>query len=181
LQTITVTTSSPPFWPTATAIQRFYPSRRPGGTPGAVLINKQGEPMEAKVSSLMRRGALTCTQETSIQEVAQIMVVNKVRYCVVVDEQHAVKGIISTRSILKAMGRDLGHTRARDILLPYTITITPGTPLKEAADLMAKKRIEHLIVVTDRPESRAILGLLHAEDLIARMAANHGEEGAPGK
>lgn len=126
--------------------------------------------METKVSSLMRRGAITCTQETSIQEVAQIMVVNRIRYCVVVDEKHEVKGIVSTRSILKALGSNLEQTRVKDVLLPYTITITPGTPLKNAADLMARKRIEHIIVVSDHPGSKAIMGLLHAEDVIARMA-----------
>ena len=130
--------------------------------------------METKVSSLMRRGAITCTQETSIQEVAQIMVVNRIRYCVVIDEKHEVKGIISTRSILKALGSDLEKTRVKDVLLPYTITITPGTPFKDAADLMAKKRVEHIIVVSDRPGSKAIMGLLHAEDVIARMAGDDG-------
>jgi predicted transcriptional regulator len=130
--------------------------------------------MEAKVLGLMRRGAITCTQATSIQEVAQIMVVNSIRYCVVVDEKHTVKGIISNRSILKAMGSDLEQTRAKDVLFPYTITITPDTLLKEAADLMAKKRIEHIIVVSDRPGSKAIMGLLFAEDVITRMAGNDG-------
>jgi CBS domain-containing protein len=130
--------------------------------------------MEAKVLNLMRRGSVTCTPETSIQDVAQIMVVNRIRYCVVVDEKHHVKGIISSRSILKALGSDLGQTRAGDVLLPYTITITPGTPLRDAADLMARKRIEHIIVVSDRPGSKAIMGLLHAEDVIARMAGDHG-------
>ena len=130
--------------------------------------------MEAKVSNLMRRGSVTCTPETSIQDVAQIMVVNRIRYCVVVDEKHQVKGIISSRSILKALGSDLEQTRAEDVLLPYTITITPGTPLRDAADLMARKRIEHIIVVSDRPGSKAIMGLLHAEDVIARMAGDHG-------
>jgi len=129
--------------------------------------------MEHKVMKLMRRGAITCTQETSIQEVAQIMVVNKIRYCVVVDERHEVKGIISARSMLRAFGKDLEKTRAKDILLPYTVTITPNSLLKEAADLMSKKRIGHLIVVSDRPGSgRVILGLLHAEDVVARMAEN---------
>jgi CBS domain-containing protein len=130
--------------------------------------------MEAKVSNLMRRGSVTCTPETSIQDVAQIMVVNRIRYCVVVDEKHQVKGIISSRSILKALGSDLEQTRAGDVLLPYTITITPGTPLRDAAHLMARKRIEHIIVVSDRPGSKAIMGLLHADDVIARMAGDHG-------
>ena len=126
--------------------------------------------MEETVMRLMKRGAITCGGEASVREVAQIMVMNRIRYCVVVNEKHEVLGIISARSILKAFGRDLGSTKAKDILLPYTITITPSSPLSVAIDLMAKRRIEHLIVVPDRPDSRVVYGLLHGEDLIRAMA-----------
>ena len=64
----------------------------------------------------------------------------------------------------------LRQVKAKDILIPYTFTITPSTPLKEAIQLMDKRKIEHLIVVSDRPGSKAILGLLHIEDIVDRMA-----------
>ena len=118
----------------------------------------------------MRRGALTCSEDTTIREVAQIMVVNRARYCVVVNDLHEVSGIISARSILKAFGTDLDKTRARDILLPYTVTITPGSPLAEAIEVMAGKKIEHLVVVSERPGSKAVLGVLSAADIVAHMA-----------
>ena len=126
--------------------------------------------MEEKVLRLMRKGAITCGEETSVREVAQIMVVNSTHYCVVINHNHEVIGIISSRSILKAFDRDLEQITARDILVPYTFTITPSTPLKEAIQLMDKRKIEHLIVVSDRPGSKAILGLLHVEDIVDRMA-----------
>jgi predicted transcriptional regulator len=131
--------------------------------------------MEEKVLRLMRKGAITCSEETSVREVAQIMVVNSTHYCVVINHNHEVIGIISSRSILKAFDRDLEQTRARDILVPYTFTITPSTPLKEAIQLMDKRKIEHLIVVSDRPGSKAILGLLHVEDIVDRMALEYLE------
>jgi CBS domain-containing protein len=120
----------------------------------------------------MKRGAITCSEEASVREVAQIMVVNRIRYCVVVNQKHEVLGIISARSILRAFGRGLDSTKAKDILLPYTITITPSSPLFEATELMAKKRIEHLIVVSGRPDSKVVCGLLHGEDLVRAMAKN---------
>ena len=126
--------------------------------------------MEERVLRLMRKGAMTCSEETSVREVAQIMVVNSTHYCVVINQNREVMGIISSRSILKAFGRDLDHTKARDIVVPYTFTITPITPLKEAIQLMDKRKIEHLIVVSDRQGSKAILGLLHVEDIVDRMA-----------
>lgn len=118
---------------------------------------------------LMRKGAITCNDEASIREVAQIMVVNSTHYCVVINRNHEVLGIISARSILKAFGMDLDQTKAKDILLPYTFTITPNTPLKEAIGLMDRRKIEHIIMVSDRPGSKAILGLLHIQDIVDRM------------
>jgi len=128
--------------------------------------------VEETVVRLMKRGAITCTEDTSVREVAQIMVMNRIRYCVVVNQKHEVLGIISARSILKAFGRDLDGTKAKDILLPYTITITSRSLLSEAVDLMARKRIEHLIVVSDRPDSKVVYGLLHGEDLVPFMTKN---------
>ena len=126
--------------------------------------------LQKKVMNVMRRGAFTCTDETTLRDVAQIMTINNIRYCVVVNDQHEILGVISARSILMGFGKDLEQTTARDILLPYTVSITPNTPLKEAVDLMIRKRIEHLIVIPDRPGARAILGLLHAEDIVGKMA-----------
>lgn len=128
--------------------------------------------MEEKVMHLMRRGVITCSEETNLQEVAQIMVANSIRYCVVTNPNNEVKGIISTRRLLKGYKKDLEQGRAKDILLPYTITITPNSSLKEAVRVMNQKKIEHLIVVSDRPGSSAILGLLHAEDIISKMAGD---------
>jgi CBS domain-containing protein len=128
--------------------------------------------MEERVLQRMRRGAITCTEDTSIREVSQIMVVNRSRYCVVVNDRNEVTGIISARSILKAFGRDLDETKARDILLPHTVTITPRSPLEEAIGMMARKRIEHLVVVSDRPGSKAVLGILPAAELVRHMATS---------
>ena len=114
--------------------------------------------MEEKVIRYMKRGAVTCSTETSIRDVSQIMGWNRVHYCVVTNDQHEVEGIISARSILKAYGKDLDRTKAGDILLPYTITITPNSSLDEAIKLMAKRKVEHLVIVSENPSSKAILG-----------------------
>ena len=95
--------------------------------------------MEETVLRLMKRGAITCSEEASVREVAQIMVVNRIRYCVVVNQKHEVLGIISARSILRAFGRGLDSTEAKDILLPYTVTITPRSPLSEATESHGKE------------------------------------------
>lgn len=122
------------------------------------------------VKDLMRHGAVTCSLDTSVKEIAQIMVVNRIRYVVVTDEHGAVAGIISARSILKAWGKDLEKTTAKDILLPYTITATPNTPLSEAIKLMQKRRIQHLVIVSDSPQRKRVVGILSASDIVRHMA-----------
>ena len=128
--------------------------------------------MEERVMRLMKRGAITVGEDATVREVAQVMVVNRIGYCVVVNDKHEVVGIISPRSILRAFGMDLDRTKAKDILLPHTITITPSSPLSEAVALMLEKRVDHLVVIADRPGSRAVYGILHGEDLVRAMAKN---------
>jgi len=120
----------------------------------------------------MRKGAITCGEDTSIRQLAQIMAVNSARYCVVINQNHEILGIISARSILKTFGKNLDQTTARDILLPRTVTVTANSPLIEAIRLMDRKKIEHLVVVSDRPGSKAVLGMLHVEDIIEKMVTN---------
>ncbi len=125
--------------------------------------------MEEKVMRLMRKGGITCGEEASIREVAQIMAVNSTHYCMVINKDHQILGVISARSILKAFWSDLDHTMAKEILLPHTVTISPNTLLSEAIQLMDKRKIEHLVVTSDRPGSKAVLGMLHVEDIVGGM------------
>jgi len=130
--------------------------------------------MQERVMNLMKKGAISCGEETSIKEVAQILAVNSTRYCVVTNKEHEVLGIISARSILKAFGKDLDNTLAKEILVPHTYTISPNMPLSEAIRLMDRRKIEHVIVTSDRPGSKAVLGMLHIEDVISAMVEEEG-------
>ena len=126
--------------------------------------------MAELVRDLMRHGTITCTLETPVREVAQIMVMNRIRYVVVTDERNAIGGIISARSILKAWGKDLDKTTAKDILLAYTVTVTPETLLTDAMKMMQRRRIQHLVVVSDRPPQKRVVGILSASDIVRYMA-----------
>ncbi len=132
--------------------------------------------LDKKVMHVMRKGAFTCTEDATLKDVAQIMTINNIRYCVVVNDQHEILGVISARSILRGFGKDHEQATAGNILLPYTVTIGPNTPVEEAVDLMSRKKIEHLIVIPDRPGARAILGMLHVEEIVEKMASGWESE-----
>lgn len=119
---------------------------------------------------------MTCNEDMNVRSVAQIMVVNRLRYCVVINKQCEVKGIISADSILRAYDKDIDTVSAKDILDPYSFTTTPDTLLSEAIALMTKKKIEHLIILGNPPRSRFVLGILHASDIVRSMARDEKGE-----
>ncbi len=133
--------------------------------------------MAELVKHLMRRGAMTCNEEMSVRSVAQIMVVNRLRYCVVINKKCEVQGMISADSILRAYDKDLDAVRAKDILQSHSFTTTPATPLPAAIALMTKNRREHLIVVGDPPTNRSVLGILDAKDIVRSIARDEKSEG----
>jgi len=134
--------------------------------------------MKEYVRQLMRRGAITCSETTSIRDIAQIMVVNQVRYCVVINNEHEVIGIVSADSLICTFGLDLDETKAQDIIVKdkrRVFTTTGKTPLTEAIDIMKRLKIGHLVVLADHPASRAVLGILFSSDIVAEMARRQEE------
>ena len=115
---------------------------------------------------------MTCSEDMSVRSIAQIMVVNHLRYTVVINRQCDVMGIVSADRIIRFYHDDIDALRARDILQPYTFTTTPATPLTTAIEMMKQRKIEHLIVVGDPPRNRSVLGMLYASDIVQSMAQN---------
>ncbi|MBC7232978.1 MAG: CBS domain-containing protein [Chloroflexi bacterium] len=123
----------------------------------------------ALVRDYMHRGVITCHLDTPVKEIAKIMDANNIRSVVVTDDRGEVWGIVSLISILKAWGKDLEKLTAEDILQPYTVTISPESPIEEAVKLLQKKRIEHLVIVHPGVVRRAV-GILTTFDIIQHMA-----------
>jgi CBS domain-containing protein len=133
---------------------------------------------EERVSKCIRRGAITCSEDTSLIFVAQIMVVNRIRYCVVTNKSHEVLGLISADKMINAFDKDFAMMTAKDIVSREAIvTVTPSTLLSDAVGLMAKKWVEHIIVVSERPGSRAVVGIIAAREIVAGMARRQDREG----
>ena len=104
------------------------------------------------------------------------MVVNRIRYCVVLNNNREVVGLISSDTMINAFGKDFGTARAKDIITGDSITtVTLSTLLRDAVALMSREGVEHLIVVSDKAGSRAVIGMLFASDIIAYMAEERGQ------
>jgi crotonyl-CoA carboxylase/reductase len=132
-------------------------------------------PEQATVADVMHRGVLSCTPDTPMQHVADIMARRRV-HAVVVDgiELDAVRGerlawgVVSDLDLVAAFDGDRLALTAGDIAATPALTVFTGDSLADAARRMAIHEVAHLIVVaeaTGRP-----VGVISTLDVAAAIA-----------
>ena len=126
-----------------------------------------------KVGDLLRVESVACQADTSSIEVAQIMMVHRIRYCLVLNKKDELTGIIVARSLQRAAGPRLEQFKAEDVMLPC-VTVTADEPIERAAAKMYLNHLQHLVVVSNRSGSNAVLGLIGATDILRHVCARKG-------
>lgn len=128
------------------------------------------------VSMWMTRDLITIEPSTPITEAAFLMAVKRVRRLPVV-EQHAnitrPVGIISATDIFHAYPPEVNpfailsreadrvHIKASDIMSRTLQTVTPETPIEDAARIMQNRKISTLLVV----QKEKLVGLITESDI----------------
>jgi CBS domain-containing protein len=146
---------------------------------------------------IMTKEVITTTPETSVTEVAAVLEKHRISGVPVVDAAARVVGVI-TQSDLVARARDLelppaialfdlrlfletpSHFKKRlekmlgvtvgEVMTPDPFTISPETPVKEIAALMARKKVHTLPVLA----GGKLLGVIGKIDLIRAQAQESG-------
>jgi CBS domain-containing protein len=102
------------------------------------------------VKHIMTAEAKCCAADTSIREIAEMMVTEDVGDIPVCDDQGKPVGVLTDRDIvcrLVAKGKNPLELRAEDCMSSPPITTTPETPVEEAARLMEQYQIRRLVVL----------------------------------
>jgi acetoin utilization protein AcuB len=106
--------------------------------------------------------------EMPVTEAQALMRKKNIRHLPIVDEQKNLVGLITQRSLLRALPSDvssfsrfevsyiLGKIKVRDIMVEDVMTIEEDTPIEEAARVMADRRIGCLPVTQDGDPSTAL-------------------------
>lgn len=121
------------------------------------------------VREVMHLGVITCRVDTSLCEIARMMIDNNVHSIVVLDEAGEVCGVISDLILMKAYSKDIVNMKAEDIVKGCTVTISPNATLDEAVKVMTDKKIYHLVILSEPPFRRPI-GILAASDVVRELA-----------
>jgi CBS domain-containing protein len=122
----------------------------------------------ARVVDVMHPGVITCSAETSVEEVARIMVTNHVHAVVVVGlADGEAWGVISATDVLgvasEAPDRLVGTCAGTEL-----VTVAPQDPLRVAAGVMREHEVSHLLVVD--PERGLPVGVLSTLDVMGAIA-----------
>ncbi|HDN79446.1 MAG TPA: CBS domain-containing protein [Chloroflexi bacterium] len=126
--------------------------------------------MEAKlVKDIMHKGVISCRPETPLQEVVRVIADTDVHAVVVTDPSGIAKGIISHMDILPYYGKDISSLKAKDVMTPEVISVTPDTPVEEAARLMLERDIHRVVVANNTERGKEPIGVLSTTDIIRDM------------
>jgi CBS domain-containing protein len=126
---------------------------------------------DAKVYDVMRVGVVTCRTQTSLRDVARIMVGYQI-HSVVVDDADASMhpwGIISDLDLASTPGSRIDELTAGDVAKSELVTVNANESLERAAELMSEHRVSHLMAV--QPETGRPVGVISALGLATVIAA----------
>ncbi len=117
---------------------------------------------ELSVEDVMKKKLISTPGDTPITAVAKLMTNHKLSAVLVGPDAIISRGDIITRVI--AFAQDPGVVSAKDVCSRPLITCPKDTPLEDAMELMAKNRIERLVVVDGNPPCP--IGILTANDIL---------------
>lgn len=125
------------------------------------------------VGTRMTPDPITVTTDTAIDEALKLMRDKKVRRLPVLDEKGALVGIVAEKDILYASPSPatslsiheihylVSRIKVNEIMTKNVITVTDGTPLEEAARVMADNQIGAVPVMHDSK----LVGIITETDL----------------
>lgn len=121
-----------------------------------------------QVFDVMTKASVTETPTESLTQAATRMWTQQTGSLIVMDGPRLV-GIITERDVMKAVARGLDPTSTpiNEIMTTGVITVSPATPLNEAARHMASRWIRHLPVV----DAGRVIGMVSQRDLVGVFAA----------
>lgn len=135
-------------------------------------------PNELLVRDVMSSEVVTLNQNDKLVVADDVMKLGRIRHIPIVDDDGTLAGIVSQRDLflsglIKALGygtvaqrKALDSVLIKESMKTNVITVSPTTPLKEAARTMMERKIGCVVAV----EGGKIRGILTEGDFVALAA-----------
>lgn len=126
------------------------------------------------VASVMTENPACCTPNSSLTEVARLMVDHDCGEIPVVEDMMTRKlaGVITDRDIatrIVAQGRNSAEARASDCMTTPCVTVTAETSLDDCCEVMESNKIRRVPVVDDKG---GVVGIVSLADVVRTANAS---------
>jgi predicted transcriptional regulator len=121
---------------------------------------------EKRVRDVMTRGVITVSFDTTVSEIAKLLVKEEISGLAVTAPDDEVVGVISEIDLIKVFDQDWNNLTAEDIMSTFVRAIDPETTIKKAADIMRELNIHRLLILSLIPAYGVPVGILTASDIL---------------
>lgn len=121
------------------------------------------------VARLMSTGIHTVSPDTLVDDAAHVMLENDIGSVVVVDEDNALEGILTSTDFVDIVAgqKPKDETPVSAYMSTDVVTTSAQTPIQDAADLIVEHGFHHLPVVD---ETEGVIGMITTTDLTAYVS-----------
>ena len=128
----------------------------------------------ATVRDWMHLGVITCSPDTSAEEVAGAMAAHDVSALVVLDADGYTVGLISPTDLVNAtfVQPFLRHWRglsARHLMSSPVISVREDAPVEQAIALIRERKIHRVVVTVAEGGRERPIGILSVTDVVGRL------------
>ncbi|MDD2666217.1 MAG: CBS domain-containing protein [Methanocellales archaeon] len=128
-----------------------------------------------KVRDVMTKGVVTIHLDTSVKEIAAVLIKNDISGVVAVDSTGETWGVVTDMDLVKCYAEGKTDVVAESIMSPQTLAVDPDMSLKDAAAFMHSHQIHRAFVMSARSAyvtKNIPIGVISATD-VARELARH--------
>jgi len=120
--------------------------------------------MDKPISSIMENQVITVSLDDTVDRVEELMYSHKLSSLPVIDSEQNCFGVISATDLshFYALKENPKAKRAWEVCTHKIVEVSPGISTREAAELMIKNKIHHLVI----SEHETIIGLVSSIDII---------------
>jgi CBS domain-containing protein len=141
---------------------------------------------EASVVDVMHHGVISCPPDATLREVTEILAAHRVHSVIVEGverdggQERLVWRVLDDLDLVRSLARpDARDLRAADMATGPAATLSPSTPLSDAAAAMLAHGLTHMVVASER-HGRPV-GVVSALDLAAAAAWGRHPGHPPGE
>ena len=122
------------------------------------------------VREIMSRDVICLSEKSSIYDVVDVMLANRIGALPIVDGDENLVGIVTERDIALSLAGEIDDRTAQDYMSTKVFTTTPGTPIESACKIMVRNGLRRIPIVGGEADiskaAKKLLGIVTSTDLI---------------